>query len=149
MEATLHALGGVLLKAVPTFLLVFLLTFYLRIVFYGPLEKVLRQRWEATEGARQAAGQSLERASARAAEYEAAMRAARAEVYQRQEQLHRELLEREAAELATARQRAEGAVRDAKTRLAQDMEEAKAGLARDSDLLADQIVESILRRSAA
>jgi F-type H+-transporting ATPase subunit b len=149
MDATLHALGGILLKAVPTFLLVVLLHFYLKSIFFKPLEKVLHERHEATEGARKLAGQSLERASAKTAEYEAAMRAARAEVYQAQEQLHKQLQEHAEAEFAAARQRAEAAVKEAKALLAQDVEGAKAGLARDSELLADLIVESILRRDAA
>jgi F-type H+-transporting ATPase subunit b len=149
MEATLHALGGILLKAVPTFLLVVLLHFYLKGVFFKPLQKVLRQRYEATEGARKLAGESLEHAAAKTAEYQAAMRAARAEIYQAQDQLHKRLQEGEFAELAAARQRAEAAVQEAKTQLAGDVEAAKAGLARDSELLANQIAESILRRNAA
>src|ERR1035437_10711175 len=91
MDATLLALGGILLKAVPTFLLVLLLNFYLKAVFFKPLEKVLRERYEATEGARKLAAESMERAAARTAEYEAAVRAARAEVYQAQEQIHTQL----------------------------------------------------------
>jgi F-type H+-transporting ATPase subunit b len=149
MEDTLRALGGLLLKAVPTFVLVILLNFYLKAVFFKPLEKVLRRRYEATEGARKLAGESLERAAAKTAEYEAAMRAARGEVYQAQEQLHKQLQEREAAGVASARQRADEAVREAKAQLAGDVAQAKADLDRDSDALAEQIAESILRRSAA
>jgi F-type H+-transporting ATPase subunit b len=149
MEATLHALGGLLLRSVPTFVLVILLNFYLKAVFFKPMEKVLHQRYEATEGARKLAELSLERAAAKTAEYEAAMRAARAEVYQAQEQLHKQLQEQEAAEVASARQKADAAVREAKAQLAGDVEQAKAVLERDSDALADQIAESILRRSAA
>src|SRR5205085_2833862 len=51
MDAMLHALGGILLRAVPTFLLLIALTYYLKSVFFKPLEKVLHQRYEATEGA--------------------------------------------------------------------------------------------------
>ena len=149
MEATLHALGGILLNAVPTFLLVVLLHFYLKGVFFKPLQKVLRQRYEATEGARKLAGEFLEQAAARTAEYRAAVRAARAEIYRAQEQLHKRLQEDESAELAAARRRAEAAVQEAKAQLSRDVEAAKAGLARDSELLANQIAESILRRSAA
>jgi F-type H+-transporting ATPase subunit b len=149
MEATLHALGGLLLRAVPTFVLVILLNFYLKAVFFKPLEKVLRQRYEATQGARELAERSIERAAAKTAEYEAAIRAARAEVYQAQEQLHKQLQEREAAGIAEARQRAEAAVREAKAQLAGDVEGARVSLDRDSDALAAQIAESILRRSAA
>jgi len=149
MDAMLHALGGILLKAVPTFLLVVLLHFYLKGVLFKPLQKVLRQRYEATEGARKLADESLERAAAKSAEYQDAMRAARGEIYQAQEQAHKRLQEGEFAELGAARKRAEAAVREAKTLLARDVEAAKASLAPDSELLANQIVESILRRTAA
>ena len=114
MDATLHALGGILLKSVPTFLLVIFLNFYLKAVFFKPMGKVLQKRYEATEGAKKLAEKSLAHAAARAAEYEAAMRAARGEVYQAQEKLHREFEERLAAELAAARQRAEESVNKAK-----------------------------------
>jgi F-type H+-transporting ATPase subunit b len=149
MEETLHQLGGILLKALPTFVLVIFLTFYLKAVFFKPLERVLRTRYEATEGARQLAAKTLERAAARTAEYEAAMRSARAEVYQAQDQLHRQLQEHSAAELARARQSADAAVHEAKLQLAKDVENTKGGLEHQTGILADQIAESILARSAA
>jgi F0F1-type ATP synthase membrane subunit b/b' len=149
MDATLHALGEILLRAVPTFLLVILLNFYLKSVFFKPLEKVLHRRYQATEGARKLAKESLERAAARMAEYQAAMRAARNEIYQSQERLHQQLRQQEAADLLTARQRVEAAVHEAKADLAKDVAAARSTLAADSDALADQIAESILRRSAA
>jgi F-type H+-transporting ATPase subunit b len=149
MDAMLHALGGILLRAVPTFLLVILLHFYLKIVFFKPLEKVLHQRYEATEGARKLAQQSLEQAAAKTASYEAQLRAAKAEMYQAQEQLHQQLQEREAAAVAEARTRADAAIKLAKEQLAADVEGAKAGMAADSDSLANQIAETILRRNAA
>jgi len=149
MDAMLQALGRILLGAVPTFLLVILLHFYLKSMFFKPLEKVLRQRYEATEGARKLARQSLEQAAAKTASYEAQLRAAKAQMYQAQEQLHKQLQEREAAAVAEARQHAEAAVKLAKTQLASDVEAAKASLAADSESLANQIAESILRRTAA
>jgi F-type H+-transporting ATPase subunit b len=129
---------------VPTFLLVVLLHFYLKKIFFQPMEKVLHQRFEATEGTRKLAEQSLSRATARTAEYEAAMRAARSEVYQAQEQLYRQLQESQAAQLAAARQTAEAGVRQAKAQLARDTEEARLSLARSSDALACEIADSIL-----
>jgi F-type H+-transporting ATPase subunit b len=149
MDATFHALGGILLRAVPTFLLVIVLHFYLKMIFFKPLEKVLHQRYEATEGARKLAEQSLQRAAEKTAQYEAAIRAAKAEIYQSQEQWHKQLQERAAAAALTARQRADAAIQEAKGELAKDVADAKATLAVDSDALADQIAESILRRSAA
>ncbi len=149
MESTLDALGGILLRAVPTFLLIVLLHFYLKFVFFKPMGKVLEERYEATEGARKRAEESLQRAAAKTAEYEAAMRAARAEVYQAQERVHRELQERHAARLAEARQAGEAAAREARAQLANDMEAVKVSLAREAEALSNQIADSILRRSAA
>jgi len=149
MEATLHALSGILLRAIPTFLLVVFLHFYLKQVFFKPLDKVLRARYEATEGARLRAAESLEKAAAKTAEYEAAMRAARAEVYQTQERLHRQLEQEHAAQLAAAREKADAAVRDAKAELAAEVANAKTTLAAQSDALAGQIADIILNRGAA
>lgn len=148
MDATLHQLGGILLKALPTFVLVILLHFYLKGVFFKPLKKVLQQRYEVTEGARKFAEKSLQHAAEKTAQYEAAMRAARAEVYQAQDQLHKELQEREAAELKIARESAQALIQQARGQLAKDAEIAKAELERDSEMIAGQIVESILRSAA-
>jgi F-type H+-transporting ATPase subunit b len=149
MEATLHALGGLLLRAVPTLILIVLLDFYLKGIFFRPLEKVLEKRYLATDGARKLAAESLEKATARTADYEAAMRSARAEIYQTQEKLHRELQDRAAAQVAESRKRAEESVRAERERLGAEMEQAKAGLAAESEKLAGLIADSILRRSAA
>src|ERR1700691_1437351 len=106
MDDTLRALGEILLKAVPTFLLVVFLHFYLKKMFFQPMERVLRERFEATEGARKLAEQALARAAARTAEYEAAIRAARSEIYQGQEQFYKQLQESQSAQIAAARQSA-------------------------------------------
>jgi F-type H+-transporting ATPase subunit b len=149
MDSTLQALGGLLLRAVPTCLFLVLLHFYLKFVFYKPLERVLQKRYEATEGAQQSAQESIQRAAAKTAEYEAALRAAKASVYQAQEKLHRELQERQASELHAARQQADATVQQARAELVKEMESARAGLARDSEVLAGRIAESVLGRSAA
>jgi len=149
MDAILHQLGELLLKAVPTFVLVVLLHFYLKSVFFKPLEKVLHKRYEATEGARKSAAESLERAAAKTAGYETALRNARSEIYKSQEQLHKQMAEQHAAQLLAARQRADAAVKEAKAQIAAEAESAKQRLAADSETLANQIAESILRRSAA
>jgi F-type H+-transporting ATPase subunit b len=149
MDATLHAVAGILLRAIPTFLLVIFLHFYLKTMFFKPLEKVLKQRYDATEGARKLAEQSLDRAAAKTAEYEAALRAARAEAYRAQERLYKELREHEATELAHARKRAEAAIREAKELLAKDVAAAQANLAQESDALASRIADALLERSAA
>src|SRR5262249_39862166 len=149
MDAILHQLGELLLKAIPTFLLVVLLSFYLKSVFFKPLEKVLRQRYDATEGARKLAEASMERAAAKAQEYEEALRSARAELYKAQEQAHKQLQEKAAGQIAEARRQADAVVEEARRRITADAEAAKASLAAESDTLANQIADAILRRSVA
>jgi F-type H+-transporting ATPase subunit b len=148
MDATLHALGQVLLQGLPTFFLVLFLHFYLRSVFFKPLGKVLNARKEATEGARKQAAESLERASAKAAAYEESIRAARSEIYQEQEVLRRKWRDEQSAQLSDARKRVEVMVKSAKAQITVQMEEARQSLAGASEALASQITESILRRRA-
>src|SRR5271170_1818106 len=102
MDKTLHQLGGILLNGIPTFVLVLLLNVYLRYAFFKPLEKTLAERYNLTEGARKSAAAALAAADARIAEYQAALRAARSEVYEAQEKMNRQLEEQQAAALHKA-----------------------------------------------
>ena len=149
MEETLRALGEILLKAVPTFVLVLLLYFYLSRMFFRPLEAVLQKRYAATEGARKLADESLAKAAAKTAEYEAAIRAARGEVYNELGQLRRQLQADHAAAIEKARHEAEAQISAAKAELQQEVSRLKQQLAGESDALATQIAESILGRRAA
>jgi F-type H+-transporting ATPase subunit b len=149
MDATLRALGEILLKAVPTFFLVLLLYAYLTRVFFRPLERVLQRRYEANEGARKLAEESQAKATAKMAEYEAAMRTARGEVYQELGKLRSQLQAERNAALEAARKQAETQIAAAKAGLEREVAVLKQELAAQSDLLATQITESILRRSAA
>lgn len=121
----------------------------MKAVFFRPMKKVLQQRYEATDGARKLAEDSLRRAAAKTGEYEAALRNAKAEVYAAHERLHKELQEQHESELRHARKQAEAAVNQAKAELAKDVEAAKDRLAGESELLANQVVEAILRGHAA
>jgi F-type H+-transporting ATPase subunit b len=149
MDKIIHQLGELLLTALPTFLLIFFLNYYLKFVFFKPLEKTLKQRYDATEGARKLAEESMHRADAKTAEYEATLRAARSEIYQAQEQAYKELQERIAAQVAETRAQSDAAIKRARAEFAAEVETAKAGLAEDSEALANQIAESILRGRAA
>jgi F-type H+-transporting ATPase subunit b len=149
MEATLNALGQILLQALPTFFLVLLLHQYLKAVFFKPLERVLAERGEATEGARKKAAESLERAAAKAAAYEESLRVARNEIYREHEEVRRKWLNEQTAQILAARTHADAAVKEAKVRLAAEAEAAKASLETDSRVLADQIARTILHRRAA
>jgi F-type H+-transporting ATPase subunit b len=149
MDAMLHALGQILLRAVPTFFLILLLHLYLKSVFFKPLEKVLHARSEATEGARKLAAQSLAEAAAKTEQFEKALFAAKSEVYQAQEQAFKSMQEQHSAAVAEARAAADAQIKQAKAALAADVAELKRTLASQSDTLAEEIANSILRRSAA
>lgn len=149
MDETLHQLAGILLRAIPTFILVVLLHFYLKFMFFQPLGKILKKRYEATGGARKEAEASLARASEKAAEYEAALRAARAETYKELEQMRRKLQEERAARVQQSRAQAEAAIAQAKAELQAEAGRLRAGLEAESGALADRIADKILRGRAA
>jgi len=146
MEATLRALGGILLKAIPTFVLVLLLYGYLARMFFRPMEKILKKRYEATEGARKLAEEALAKATAKTEEYEAAMRAARAGVYHDLSELRRQLHDERTAAMEQARQESEAQIGAAKAELEHEVAGLKRSLAGESEALAAQIAESMLRR---
>jgi F-type H+-transporting ATPase subunit b len=149
MDAMLHALGGILLRAVPTFLLIFLLHLYLKNVFFKPMERVLKARYEATEGARATAERSLSDAAARTAQYEKALFEAKTELYQAQEKAFKDLQDQQAAAIAEARATADSQVKKAKEQLGDEIERARQNLAAESDALAARIADVVLQRSAA
>jgi F-type H+-transporting ATPase subunit b len=149
MDAMLHALGQILLRAVPTFFLILLLHLYLKSIFFSPLKKVLQARYEATEGARKLAAESLAQAAARAQEFEKKLYQAKTEIYQAHEQAVKALQEQHAAAIAEARASAETEVKQARAALVADVAQLKGTLAAQSDALAEEIANSLLRRSAA
>ena len=81
MDATLHDLGGILLKAIPTLILLLIVHLYLKRMFFGPMRDVLAKRQEATEGAQKSAEMLLAKASEKAEAIEVSLRKAREEIY--------------------------------------------------------------------
>src|SRR5271154_2922822 len=113
MEETLHAIGGLMLKAIPTAILLLLLNWYFRVMLFGPLEKVLKQREDLTEGARKSAEESLVAAERKSQEFETKLNQAKAQVYHEQEETRRKWLEDQASQFDQARKRAEQTVHEA------------------------------------
>jgi F-type H+-transporting ATPase subunit b len=144
MEATLKALGDILIKALPTLFLVLLLHFYLKRMFFKPLEKVLHARYEATEGARKQADLSLEKARVKSAEFEEALRAARSEIWREQEEARRKQRQEQLAAVAQARERVSQMVKEAQQQIAAEASTTRQNLIAESEALADQIVKGIV-----
>ncbi len=103
MESTLHDLGQLLLKAIPTVFLLLVVHFYLKRMFFGPMADVLAKRRAATEGLRESAEAMRARAAEQLASIEAQLRTARDEIYQQQEEARRGWITEQASQLDAAR----------------------------------------------
>jgi F0F1-type ATP synthase membrane subunit b/b' len=132
MEQTLQALSGLMVQAIPTILFLIFLYFYLKNMLFGPLEKVLKQRGELTEGARKGAEASLAAAERK-----------------QQEEMRRKWLDEQAASVASARSASEQQVSAAKRQIAADAADARQTLASTSGAMADEIANVMLARKAA
>ena len=148
MESLVTAVGALLVRAIPTFVIVYLLYRYLIVMFFRPLEKTLAQREAETSGARKLAEDSLRRAEARAAEYEEKLRAERGQLYQEQEQLRKSVRDEQAAALASMREKAGARIKEAHLTLEHRLKTETANLDIQSDALAEQIARAVLTGSA-
>jgi len=146
MQQTLQALSGILLKAVPTSLLLIILYFYLKAMLFNPLQKVLKQREELTAGARKAADESLAAAERKAQDYEAKFQHARSEVYKEQEETRRIWMEDQAKQIAEGKARTAATVTATRKQLTDETAAAKQNLVETSAALADRIATMILAR---
>lgn len=135
-----------MVRAIPTMLFLVFLYYYFKLMLFGPLEKVLKQREELTEGARKSAEASLAAAERKQQDYEAKFNQARAEVYRSQEETRRKWLDDQATAVAAARSDAEQQVRTAKQQIAADGGAARESLASSSGVLADEIASVMLAR---
>ena len=145
MDAMLVQLGGLLLGAVPTSLMLLLLYILYTVLVHNPLKKVLAERRAKTEGAIEKARADIAAAEARTAEYEQKLREARAVVFKRQDARRKEALDIRAKAVADARARAQQQISDARTALTKDADAAKASLQAEAGRLATDIVRTVLR----
>ncbi|HLG95049.1 MAG TPA: ATP synthase F0 subunit B [Bryobacteraceae bacterium] len=146
MDATLNQLGGILLKAVPTIILLLVVFLYLKWMFFRPLEKVLAERKNATAGTREKAEALLAKADQTAAAVESELRKARESIYQEQEEARRRWAVDQAAQLEKARHSAREMIHQAQIQLESDTAEAKRELAGTAESLAEQIADTLLER---
>ena len=149
MNQTLQALGGIVLNGLPTFFLVLLLCFCVKYLYLNPLEKVLAERYRLTEGARKAADESLRNADSRVSEYENSLATARSQIYQEQSEYLRQLQASQAAEIGKIRTESDFHLRTAKAAIAGEAAIARRDLEAQSEILATQIADSILKGKAA
>ncbi len=144
MEQTLKDLTDILLKAIPTVIILVLLHNFLKYVLFGPIEKMLQERHALTDGARKTAEQALANAERKTAEYEAQFRDAKAVVYKEQEETRKKWLTDQVDQMARAKADADMKLAAVKKEIAADAAAARTELAQTSQALADQIATSLL-----
>lgn len=148
MEQLIHTLQGILVRAVPTFILVILLHWYLKKVLFQPMERVMEERRQRTDGVLEASEASLERARKKLEEYERSLMAAQAEIFDQQEQERKRLAARQAQAVEEARVRAKARAAEAKEEIRAEAERAKAELAAEAGRLAEELTAVVLAGGA-
>jgi F-type H+-transporting ATPase subunit b len=97
MQEIVHQLGELFLQAVPTVLIVLVFYLILRVLFFQPLLRVMKEREARTAGAQKVAAAAEAAAAEKIKQYQEALRKARAQVYAEQEAARKKLLEERAA----------------------------------------------------
>jgi F-type H+-transporting ATPase subunit b len=145
MDTTLRQVGELLLDAVPTVILLLLLYAIYQNLVRKPLERVLKERRDRTEGAALKARSDVAAAEARTQEYEQKLRDAKLAVFKAQEARRQQAQQMRAQAMAEARTRAQEQIRQARLAVEQEMGAAKVGLQAEAERLAGDIIRTILR----
>ena len=144
MDKLLHDLGGIVLTALPTSIIVLILAIFVKQLYLKPLEAVLAERHRLTEGARLAAEQGLHSADSKIAAYEGALEKARTEIYAGQAEFLKNLHAEQTARTQAAKSTSDSTLAAVRQSLATEAAQARDGLAAQSDQLASEIANSML-----
>lgn len=149
MNELFRQLGDLALGAIPTLILFIALVLAYRYILYGRLMKTRAERRERTAGAQERAQLAVSQVDVRTQEYEAKLRAARAEIFKgREQRLQRLNADRESA-LAAARLAAQQRVQGAQTALEAQAGDARRQIESSANQLAAQVLAAILPSSSA
>jgi F-type H+-transporting ATPase subunit b len=148
MQEIFQQLEGFFVGAVPTMLLFIVLVLAYQFLVQGPLSETLKQRRARTVGALEDAQKAIERAEARAAEYAAKLRQARADVYKVREQRVKQWTAERDAALDAARIAAGQKVALAKAELEAEADQARKSIEGAAGELASQVVRAVLPAAA-
>lgn len=149
MDQTLQQLGELLLGSVPTVILLAVLYALYTAVVHKPLQRVLAERRDKTEGAVDKSRADIAAAEARTTEYEQKLREARARVFRAQEARRQAVLQARTNALNEARRKAQAQVQAAKQDIENDRAEAEKALPAAAGALAQEIVRRVLAPAGA
>ena len=149
MDELLRQLGDLALGAIPTMILFILLVLAYRFILFGRLVKTREERQERTTGAFQKSRQAIAQADVRTQEYEARLRAARAEIFRNREQRMQRLNADKESSLAAARLAAQLRVESAQAALNTQATDARKQIEASANQLAAQVLAAVLPSAAA
>jgi F-type H+-transporting ATPase subunit b len=144
LDELLRQLGDLVLGSVPTMIIFLVLVFAYRYILYGPLVKLLAERRARTIGAVEAAHAAIAEADAKSQEYEAKLRAARAEIFHQREQRVQQWNAQKDAALASARLTAQERVAEARTGIDAEAAAARRQIENVAGQLAAQVLQAVL-----
>ena len=150
MDQILRQLGGLLLGAVPTVILLAALYVLYAVLVYRPLTAVLAERRQRTQGAMEKARTDIarRRAQERAAGgllHVQRLREARQKIFKNQEARRQQASHSRSHAVNQARTRAQEQVKQARAGMEEDKQQAMAKLQSDAARLAIEIVRTVLR----
>ena len=134
----------IVIRAIPTFVLVLALYFYLKKIIFEPLDRTIDERRKRTLGAIEGAEATLREVEKKAADYEKALQDARSGIYREQEAHRKTLAEEQAAAVAAARDRMKEQAKQVKVSISAEAEAAKTSLALEVERLSEQIAVKLL-----
>ena|ERR1700704_3462382 len=149
MDTVLRQIGELLISSIPTIISVLIVWTGYRFIVDKKLQQVLEQRHALTEGAIEQAQKEIGVAEKRTAEYEQRVREARSEIYKAQQANRQRIMDQRNTALAEARRQAGEMVKKARVAMEADVVAAKAALEQQANLLADQIIVTVLKPAAA
>ena|SRR5450432_3048451 len=145
MDETLKQLGGLLLGSIPTVIFMVLIYAAYSVIVHKPLSKILAERHDRTEGAVAKAKADIAAAEARTTEYEQKLREARSAVFKAQEAKRQQAAQVRASAVSEARSVAQARVEKERAGIAEEQDNAQAALQAQSQALASQIMQAVLR----
>jgi F-type H+-transporting ATPase subunit b len=148
VDQLLRQLGDLMLGSVPTMIIFLVLVLSYRFVLYGPLVRTLAERRERTLGAVEKAHAAIAAADAKSQEYEAKLRAARAEIFRQRELRVQQWNAQRDSTLASARMVAHERVNVARAGIEAETAEARKQIESSVDKLAGQILKAVLPQDA-
>jgi len=114
-------------------------------VVHRPLQRILAERRNRTQGAVERARADIAAAEAKSIEYENRLREAKLAIFRAQEAKRHQAQQARSAAVEQARVRAAEQVKQAKGQIEQQVTEARAGLQGEVERLSNEIIRTILQ----